>query len=350
MQSSMSGTMLHGERETFAAEELAIVLSHYDLGVIETITKFPRGSRKAPKLLISSEKGRFLLKRRAHGKDDLPKVKFCHALQKFLASQQFPLPHLIETADQQSSMLQWQASVYELFEYIPGQAYSQSLEATFDAGRVLGLFHKLLEAFHCDYQPPTGSYHSQDSVNKGLKVIPGALGLSNELQEMLEFLRVAYAEAGRRVDEMNLAEWPRQYVHADWHPGNMLFLDNRVVAVIDYDSSRLLPRIIDIANGALQFSFIGAPGDEDVARWPDYPDEGRFKRFIRGYDEVLVLSEQEVKAMPWLMAEALIAEAVLPIALTGSFGKVDGMEFLRMVQRKARWIVQHHGRLVELLE
>ena len=51
----------------------------------------------------------------------------------------------------------------------------------------------------------------------------------------------------------------------------MLYRDNHVVAVIDYDSARQLPRIIDIANGALQFSIVG--GDEDVGKWPDYLDE-----------------------------------------------------------------------------
>ena len=34
-------------------------------------------------------------------------------------------------------MLQWRGGVYELFEYIPGTGYPQTLESTFDAGRVL---------------------------------------------------------------------------------------------------------------------------------------------------------------------------------------------------------------------
>ena len=38
--------------EVRGAEELAIVLSHYDIGIIDSIAEFPRGSRKAPKLLI----------------------------------------------------------------------------------------------------------------------------------------------------------------------------------------------------------------------------------------------------------------------------------------------------------
>ena len=51
-----------GQREQFSAEELAIVMSHFEIGVIDSIVDYPRGSRKAPKLLIVSEQGKFLLK------------------------------------------------------------------------------------------------------------------------------------------------------------------------------------------------------------------------------------------------------------------------------------------------
>ncbi len=107
-------------------------------------------------------------------------------------------------------------------------------------------------------------------------------------------------------------------------------------------------RILDIANGALQFSIIG--GDENVNKWPDYIDESRFKRFLRGYDEVMLLSKAEIRAIPSLMIEALIAEAVFPIAATGTFGRMEGLAFLMMVQRKIGWLNKHGDRLVELAE
>src|SRR5947207_15997709 len=100
-------TRASGQREQFAPDELAIVLSHYDIGTIEGIGEFARGSRKAPKLLISSEHGKFLLKRRARGKDEPHKVAFTHAIQLALAAKQFPLPHLIGTRRDNNSMLQW---------------------------------------------------------------------------------------------------------------------------------------------------------------------------------------------------------------------------------------------------
>ncbi len=338
-------------RERFTAEELAIVMSNFEIGVIESITEYPRGSRKAPKLLINADNGKFLLKRRARGKDDPYKVAFSHAIQLYLASKQFPLPHLIGTKKQNNSMLQWRNTVYELFEYIPGQSYPQTLEATFDSGRILGLYHKLLLDFKTEFQPPSGSYHMAPSVEAGLRQIPATLsGTIGEvdLAAILNFLMETYRYAADMVEQFGMEGWPRQIVHADWHPGNMLFRENHVVAVIDYDAARLLPRIVDIANGALQFSIIG--GDEDVTKWPDYIDETRYKRFLRGYDEVMLLSQAEIRTIPWLMAEALIAEAVFPIAATGNFGRMEGLRFLQMVQRKVYWLTHNAQKLIDLAE
>ena len=350
--SGSTGGRQRGDREQFAADELAVVMSHFEIGILEQIQEYPRGSRKAPKLLITSEQGKFLLKRRARGKDDPFKVAFSHSLQMYLAAKQFPLPHLIGTKKDNNSMLQWRGLVYELFEYIPGQGYPQTLESTFDAGRVLSLYHKLLLDFKSEWQPSSGSYHMAPAVETGLRTIPNQLspeGKDNaSIVALLNFLLESYGFAAERVEEAGLENWPRQIVHADWHPGNMLFRDNRVVAVIDYDAARLLPRVIDIANGALQFSILG--GDEDVSRWPDYIDESRFKRFLRGYDEVMLLSQAEIHTIPWLMIEALIAEAVFPIAATGNFGRMEGLSFLQMVQRKVHWMAQNAPALIELAE
>ncbi len=347
-----------GGRDGFSAIELAIVLSYFDTGILEAIQEFPRGSRRAPKLILRGEKGLYLLKRRARGKDDPFKVAFCHALQLYLASRQFPLPHLIGTKRDNNSMLQWKGSIYELFEYIKGTSYDNSLEATADAGKILALFHKLLTEYQPEYEPPQGSYHAARSVAASMEAIPATLAKAepksvdqaDRVREVVQFLHSSYNAAAQRVNEMGLSDWPMQIVHSDWHPGNMLFRGPRVVAVIDYDTARIQQRVIDIANGALQFSIIG--GGDDPAQWPDYIDESRFKRFLRGYDSVpnCVLSRAELRTVPPLMIEALIAESVIPIAATGSFQRMEGIGFLLMVERKVRWLQNHAEQLGNVLE
>src|SRR5271154_5099344 len=212
-QSLPSGTgqnRVTGQREQFSAEELSIILSHFDLGVIDSIVEFPRGSRKAPKLLIVSEQGKFLLKRRARGKDDPFKVAFTHALQLHLANKQFPLPHLLGTRKENNSMLQWRNGVYELFEYIPGQTYPQTLESTFDSGRILALYHKLLEEFKSEWRPPGGGYHLAPAVEQGLKVIPASLkDGEGHVTPLLGWLLDMYRHAAHMVEMQGMEQWPK---------------------------------------------------------------------------------------------------------------------------------------------
>ena len=46
----------------------------------------------------------------------------------------------------------------------------------------------------------------------------------------------------------------------------------------------------------------------------------------------------------------MTAEAVFPIAATGSFGRMEGLGFLNMVRRKVAWLQQSSQRLVEIAE
>jgi homoserine kinase type II len=345
------------ERERFGAEELAICLSHYDLGIISKIQEFPRGSRRAPKVVVDCQRGRFLFKRRAKGKDDLAKVAFTHQIQLSLAAQNFPLPHLLGTRVDNNSMLVLEGNIYELFEYTTGGGYDGSLDATFQAGRILGLYHKLLRGFQSDYRPPVGSYHNAEAIHQAIRNTVSSLPVevrppAEVLSGTVNFLEHAYKTCAEKVNALGLNDWPAQIVHGDWHPGNMLFRDRHVVAVIDYDAARLQQRVIDLANGALQFSIIG--GNENPSSWPEYPDKTRFKRLMRGYDSVYesqdVVTVAEIRAVPPLMCEAMIAEAVLPIAATGSFGRFDGFGFLQMIERKVKWIFSHLDELHAVLE
>src|SRR6185295_4371231 len=85
-------------RARITAGELVVVCSHYDLGVIEEVRRFRGGSRLAPKVLIKTGTGEYLLKRRAPGAANAPtKVAFTHEVILHLASMGFPVPPIIGT-------------------------------------------------------------------------------------------------------------------------------------------------------------------------------------------------------------------------------------------------------------
>ncbi|MBN1942795.1 MAG: phosphotransferase [Phycisphaerae bacterium] len=339
------------ERETFGAEELACCLSHYDLGVVFGIKEFARGSRRAPKVIVECQKGHFLFKRRNKGVEEVKKVAFTHQIQLRLAEQNFPLPHLLGTRDENNSMLVLHDRIYEMQEYIVGSIYDGSLPATEQGGHALGLYHKLLMDFESDFEPVTASYHNAKAIHQAIQKTASALQSRIEthppLRETIQFLQNSYYHCAESVNNLGLRDWPMQIVHGDWHPGNMLFQDHLVVAVIDYDTARLQQRVIDLANGALQFSIVG--GGANPADWPEHLDLERFGRFLAGYDAVNVITTDELRAIPFLMCEAMIAEAAIPIAQTGMFGRFDGGDFLTMIQKKVRWIFSHVNELAGIM-
>lgn len=344
-----SGPATRANRASFDAGELAVVCSHFDIGVIESVRAYSRGSGRAPKAVIKTDRGRFLLKRRPLGSHGTDRVAYTHALQRHLASRKYPLPQLVKTRTHQATFYVRDGSIYELFEFIAGDGYDGSLDATADAGRALAFFHRTLGSFVYDgYQPSWGTYHNATGLEPHLaeilKKLPG-----DETRVILDRLRTAYQDAAKRVEDLGYGNWPRQTIHGDWHPGNMLFRNARVVGVIDYDTARLAPRVVDIANGCLQFSITRSGNDPQ--QWPAPLDEGRFKRFCRGYDSVpdQVISTAELQALPWLMIEALIVESAVPIAATGSFAGLSGVGFLRMVDAKAAWLSGHATRLTQLV-
>jgi Ser/Thr protein kinase RdoA (MazF antagonist) len=338
-------------REQFTPGELAVVLSHYDVGVIASARDFPRGSRHSPKLLLCAADGRqFLLKKRAAGRDDPFKIAFTHTLLGHLRQRRFPVPALIGTRDEQNSLLQINGATYEMFEYVVGDRYSGSLEQTQRAGEVLRQFHEKVRDFQTEWASPAGSYHDCPAVRQALNAIPtrtaghdSVVGHEAELLALIADLHERYDAAAQRVAACGAGHWPASIIHGDWHPGNLIFRQGRVAAVLDLDSARLQPPVLDVANGLLQFSILRTRAGLD--EWPSALDEPRLERFCKGYALAASIPPPQRRAIADLMAESIIAEAVLPIAATGSFGHLTGFGVLKMVRRKAEWLVQQRDRL-----
>lgn len=332
--------------------ELATVLSHYDLGVIDAIHAFDRGSPSAPKALIRAERGRFLLKRRREGASSLERILFTHRVQLRLAERGAPLARLIGTRNTNSSVLEWRGGLYEVFEFVRGAAFDGRAAHAHSAGGALALLHAALAGFEEDRpEDSIRGYHGAREMSDRLGVIPervararsdGGATSAEALAQTVHNLADAYDRAASEADRLGVERWPRQVIHGDWHPGNLIYRrDGSVAAALDFDSARVEARAMDLANGALQFSITrgGAQPDD----WPAMPDLDRLHAFIRGYDaqEPLRISRSELEALPWLMIEALIVEAIAPVAATGSFARMEGGAFLRMVERKVRWLLEH---------
>jgi len=332
------------ERATFTAEELVVVLSHFDVGVIESLTDFPRGSSQSPKVGVVTGKGKYLLKRRAARRSHVERVRFAHRVQLHLEKVGFPVARLQRTREREETLVNIRGRVYELFEFVPGQPYRRTTDEAREAGTTLARYHLAMDGFTVPalLPVPAGDYHDHPALRKGVEALEEKLvahdslaGDFAALAALLTFMRDAYDSAAMAVRKAGFGTWPQCIIHGDWHPGNLLFRHEKVAAVIDFDSARLSRRVIDVANGALQFSMVGVG---DPAGWPENLDLPRYSGFLAGYGEVQRISSEESTCLPDLMSEAIIAECVPAIQETGSVGKWPGYRVLQMVRRKINWI------------
>lgn len=323
----------------FDGAELTVVCSHYDIGVIRAVKAYRRGSSRAPKAAIKTSTGLFLLKRRAPGRDNPYRVAFTHAVQLHLARHHYPVPRLVGTRDENNSMLQVNGRIYEMFEFVRGEPFDGSGAQAGEAGRALAWFHRLMANHSSRWTAPRGTYHRAPGLDTHFAALGDRLG--PESRSVADRLRACLSEAAERVEALGAADWPDQIIHADWHPGNLLFHEGKAVAVLDFDSARLAPRAMDVANGVLQFSVVmeGA----NPSSWPAEPDKARIRRFMSRYEEVddCRLSESEIQALPWLMLEALVVESVVPVARHGHFGGLPGLSMLAAAERKAEWLARN---------
>jgi homoserine kinase type II len=344
-------------RERLSASEVRAALARYDLGTIEQVRHYPRGSRRAPKVWIRSAHGEFILKRRAPGHDDPHRVAFAHSVQLFLAERGFPVAALVGTRDDNNSLLELDGRTYELFTYVAGRSYDHSLPGARLAGTALGRLHQLLAGHQPRFSPPTGTFHASPGIKTAFSGAPARIAAVEPGPDAaatirtVKYLYKAYGDAARRVEALGYRAWPSGVIHGDWHPGNLLYRGGRVVAVLDFDSARIEPRSADLANAILQFSMRIGPADSDPRAWPEGLDPGRLQALAVGYHEAahLPLRPEEIEALPWLIIEALIMESIVPIAATGRFGRLTGSGFLAMVEEKVRWIRPRCDRMAKLI-
>ncbi len=341
--------------EVIEGQELVMILSRYEIGAIQRIKDYKKGSRSAPKLIVESTNNRYLLKRRASGRDDIDRVIFSHTVQKKLGEHRFPVAGLVETVDGKT-LVEKDGRIYELFNFINGHRFDKSKQAAAESGRVLAHCHDLLREFSEEPAVKKTSFHQIETTKKVLSELTGVLSEHEHasklegMDDTIAFISEIFDRAKFAADSVGFSSLPTSVVHGDWHPGNMLYRDGEIVAVIDFDSLRVAQRITDIANGALQFSM--RMGIDDVNRWPDSFRGNTIYSMVQAYNAFTMspLLPSELSVIPPLMKEALVVESVFHIHRTGSFGKILGSDFLRMVERKLRWIDEKSERIIEVVQ
>lgn len=326
--------------------ELARVLSHYDTGVVRSITPIRRGVGSAVKWAVMCERGPRILRRFPLGVDE-PGLALIKWVQNEARAAGFPVPPVVPPRAG-TDMIRLDGRLYEMAQFVPSSGFDASPAGASAAGGLLRKLHDWLATQKPSI--PIAAPSSARGFHRALRVqtelVTAREKLGRDSGPTLRELGALYSLAAERAAAAGADAWPTQLVHGDWHPGNLLFDGHRVVALIDFDSIRLGSRGMDLAYGTLQFSITRS--ESPPASWPAGADEARLAAFVHGYEAggPGPVSRGELDALVWLMIEALIAEVIGPVAASGDFGGLDGLGVVRMVHAKAVWLRDRQAELM----
>lgn len=237
-----------------------------------------------------------------------------HSILKYLEKISFPAVR-IEATRIGETLVQRHNTRYALFNFVDNGFHSydyiktphQSRQCIAVAGKTLALLHDKLKNFIPEGYNPDGfksragkRYRDLEWFVNKLKIcIDQTRSISekkNKKKNLWLRRRAGDLENGLKktnalIDDANL---PRQIIHKDYGPSNLLFRKNALPVVLDFEIARLDWRIVDIIDGWQGFC---------IDRF-GYNIK-KMKYFLDAYQAHLPLTRDEIKLMPavWKLIE-----------------------------------------------
>jgi Ser/Thr protein kinase RdoA (MazF antagonist) len=332
-------------RETVAPDEVKLVAREYSLRRPIEVVHITRGSREIAKAKLRSVDGDWMVKRRPAA--ERLRIEVAHAFQRHLEQAGVPVAGLRANTEGDTLTVA-RGRAYEVFRWIEGtrcpSAEAEALQAGVAVGGMLAAgagYGASGAAFATPAHRAGALGHDVDRLVAWVR----SLDASVDCAELGAVLRSVLGRGRRAVEAAGACgadDAPRAFVHGDLHAGNMLFAGGALAAIIDFDECRNDLRAREVATAALSLG--SEPRDANPpSSWNHAQHLGRTLAFLGGVRDGLgsALDDRERRALPWLMIETCVTEAMERIAATGRFDQHPATDFLDFVDRKTAWIERH---------
>ena len=232
------------------------------------------------------------------------KVRFTHSLRQYLKENRFPVAGVIQTL-KGDSCIQIASRYYALSEYLQGvmmtRPLSRWLRASTNAvaGRTLGWFHQLMKDFQPAGEEPApnlGYSWFRNEFSRYRQEISrrSSTEFDRLVLQSLEGIEIHLEKLGVMLDPKK-RDLQKAVIHGDFGPPNVLFLNGKVVGVLDLNSARRGARVEDVAYALATFS-------QWAIRWSNpILHSGMGSRLLHAYQEIYPLTSQELELLPYLM-------------------------------------------------
>ena len=258
-------------------------LGSWDVGSVETIIPTPTGGGRTW-FVRTAGGSRYVLK-----ESDLVRTEREHEVIFGLSGTQVPVAMPTRAADGNRYVQGRDGKVCSLYPRLPGQVVPEHYAG--DAGKRAGGFGRAIGLLHTGLRELDGmtgfpemalvthiDEWAMPRIREGRAVVDAG-GLE-------QIWREARSELGPASKEL-----PRQLIHRDPHPSNMLFTEGRLTGWVDFDLVRRGPRMFDLCYCASSLLVEGFEDHEKGQLWPSL-----YRSMVQGYEELWPLAASERRA------------------------------------------------------
>lgn len=280
-------------------------------------------------ILFVNGKNREVLLRKYQVLSDLDQIIFYLNTLSFLKERGIKVSNVISNLAGQRAV-KIRGGIYALFDFIEADYFSPAEESAVAVIEEIAKAHSALRSLGKEqisaidnfskraavYYNEVGSYSEKDFKdienfikNKESKNEDDVLVL-----DKMPLIRKTVIEVKEREKEISLL--PKQIIHSDLHPHNVLMVNNEVGALIDFDAMRLSQRARDAAFAVYRFGRQFPVGSEESGAISEAPR--LTKLFMDSYNKADKpacampahaggrLSEEEVRLMPILIKDEFL--------------------------------------------
>jgi len=228
------------ENSIFAREDFEKVIGKYDLGSIVKEPVLEKGGLVNYNFCVDTTDGKYMF-RATDGLSDqeLGKRYLEHAVTEHLSNSDFPYesPFFL-TNDDGEKITRIGEKTFEVYKRVEGEAGSPiEKENAEEAIKMIAEYHKAMNGFSVDSSSsrvPSEYDESGWLKSEWDKIGKKVQNPENETDQLIKDNMDKIMGAYELVKETATPNNPNVFVHGDFHPGNMIYRDNKLVGLIDF--------------------------------------------------------------------------------------------------------------------
>ncbi|HNX10976.1 MAG TPA: phosphotransferase [bacterium] len=254
---------------------LTKILSGFALGKINTMTPLPTSGNIA--YIIQIKNNKYFLRLSPLGPRWRSRGEIAAEIEllDYLADNDFPVSRPLANS-KGNKIITWQKHQGYLREYVSGKEKTRpTVKEVREFGRLLGRFHSLVE----NYQTKNKRRHIWNPAATQKYF----LSIQKKLDKQFAALFSERLSALRFPKKL-----PSGSIHEDLGKRHVLWRNNQIVAVLDFDRFYFAPLIFDLGQAIRGWCFLG-----EKQKW----SSDNFKALISGYQSKRLLSQIEKEAL-----------------------------------------------------